>query len=175
MTTSKPLRVLFLDIDGVLNSKRTQVAFGDRPHDFSHFYRPKFDEVAITLIRKLCRLAGLSVVVSSSWKYYHSASEIAAGLQLDIMGVTPNVDGIRGLEIQKWLDEHPEVVQYAIVDDLPGDEFLFDQLGHLVISGDSNGLSFENFQKLCTLFEVNPYDNPDSPEYKVPTMSGWER
>jgi hypothetical protein len=35
-----------------------------------------------------------------------------------IFDVTPNLPGgFRGDEVQAWLDEHPEVMRYAIVDD----------------------------------------------------------
>lgn len=64
--------MLFLDIDGVLNSARTCVACKGYPMELDGYHRAMFDEVALGLIRGLCAKGGVSVVVSSAWRItYH--------------------------------------------------------------------------------------------------------
>ena len=110
------MKVLFLDIDGVLNSRRTAVAFGSYPHKLAHLER--FDHAALGLVRRLCE-AGVSVVLSSSWREEYQHSEIGRALDLPIIGGTPVLSGSRGSEIAAWLVEHEDVRTWAIVDDDP--------------------------------------------------------
>ena len=111
------MKVLFLDIDGVLNSARTAVAFNGYPHKFTPDHLQMFDTVSVNLIRGLCAKGGVSVVVSSAWRYSHGWDEIGRALELPTMDQTPSLCGTRGDEIADWLRRHPEVEQYAIVDD----------------------------------------------------------
>jgi hypothetical protein len=118
------MRVLFLDVDGVLNSNRTVLTTGNcaHPHNYAE-RREMFDWTAIKLLRGLCRAGDLQVVLSSSWRLGQSAEWIAGFgefLGLPIIGVTPSQwapGQVRGHEIKAWLDDHVEVTHYAIVDD----------------------------------------------------------
>lgn len=150
------MRVLFLDIDGVLNSNRTAIAFGGYPHDVVGFHRAMFDEVALVMIRNLCLKANISIVVSSSWRIDTSWDHIGRGLDLPTIGQTPVLPAKRGEEIKAWLDAHPEVVEYAIIDD-DGD-MLTEQESRFVHVRGADGVSFSDFNKLCGLFGTNPYD-----------------
>ena len=109
------MKILFLDIDGVLNSTRTCVAFGGYPMELKHI--AAFDQVAIRLIQRLCDSAGVQVVLSSAWRLHCDFKDVGAALGLPIIDRTPSLSGNRGSEIARWLSEHPEVEQYAIIDD----------------------------------------------------------
>lgn len=159
------MKVLFLDIDGVLNSTRTAVAHGGYPGDFSPPDMAKFDETAIALIRRLCLAADASVVLSSSWRIMFSAHEVANALDLPIMDKTPSLPGNRGQEIAHWLDRHPEVEAYAIVDD--DSDMLPEQLPFFVQTTHEDGLRFSDYRKLCNLFGIN--------EFNEPVNLGWEQ
>jgi hypothetical protein len=141
------MKVLFLDIDGVLNSRRSQMAFGAYPHDFSNMQQ--FDLVAVSLIRRLCRVTDCSVVLSSDWRYSTTAHLAANALDLPIMGVTPQLKGTRGLEINAWLSEHPEVTRYAIVDDIA--QFMDHQRPFFVQTDDAFGLTLRNYSELAAI------------------------
>lgn len=156
------MKILFLDIDGVLNSKRTSVAFDGYPHSFSPKDMARFDMVAVALIRRLCQVTGASVVLSSDWRYDHSAHAVANGLDLPVMDVTPKLPGIRGLEINAWLAAHPEVEQYAIVDDIAS--MLESQQTHFVKTDDECGLSLRNYLDLLRILggAVNAPTSADS-------------
>lgn len=115
------MKILFLDIDGVLNSDRSCMAFDGYPHDFSEAGLAKFDNVALGLLRRLVRVTECSVVLSSTWRMYYTPEQASEGLQVPVIDVTPDLGSYetRGSEVAAWLDQHPEVEAFAIVDDIP--------------------------------------------------------
>jgi hypothetical protein len=114
------MKVLFLDIDGVLNSDRSDLAFGGLPDGFMPHDLARFDPVALALVRRLCAETGAAVVLSSSWRLHHTVQEAAAGLGLPVVDSTRDLGSSFGRsdEITLWLATHPEVTHYAIVDDM---------------------------------------------------------
>jgi hypothetical protein len=143
-------KVLFLDIDGVLNSRRSCVAFGQYPLSFCEGDMGKFDRVAIALIRKLCEETGTSIVLSSDWRGSFTPREAANGLNLPIIDATPILySGSRGMEINMWLTDNPEVTTYAIVDD--NNWMLPDQQARFVQTDETYGLTLENYRQLKVL------------------------
>jgi hypothetical protein len=146
-----PTKVLFLDIDGVLNSHRTAYATKGFPHGFDDAQKQKFDWIAVGLIRRLCEETNTSIVLSSSWRIIHTVHECANGLDLPIFDATPRLCGIRGDEIQEWLNRHPEVEQYAIVDD--DSDMLESQKDHFVQTSHADGLSYAGYQALHRILE----------------------
>lgn len=105
-----------------------------------------FDHVAVGLIRRLCDEADCSIVLSSTWRLQFTSHEVANALDLPVMDSTPVMTGIRGLEINAWLEKHPEVTQYAIVDD--NSDMLESQMPHFVQTDIEKGLSLRNFLDL---------------------------
>lgn len=150
------MKVLFLDIDGVLNSSRTRLAFGAYPWEFDERNMAMFDTVSINMIRGLCAKAGVSVVVSSAWRTTHGWDAIGRELNLPTISQTPSSIKTRGHEIQMWLEDNPGVEQYAIVDD--DDDMLEEQRPYFVRTDGDNGLMWGDFKKLCCLFGIKPSD-----------------
>lgn len=144
-----PTKVLFLDIDGVINSERTCFVSNGYPFSFDGTDMDKFDPVAIRLVRKLCEQSGASIVLSSTWRMHFSVSECAKGLDLPIVDKTPVLNGPRGLEINSWLAAHPEVTAYAIVDD--NADMLPEQMARFVQTDFQEGLLLRDFHKLYEL------------------------
>ena len=116
--------VVFLDIDGVLNSvtwSRT------RPRPSSD----NFDPSAVARLNRLIEATGAAIVVSSSWRQYGeewvTKALKNAGVLAPIIGCTPILDDgstimralPRGKEIQAWLDAWPDVETFVILDDEP--------------------------------------------------------
>ena len=152
-----PLRVLFLDIDGVLNSHRSCIALGGIPHDLAPADVAMLDPLALALLQSLCEVAELSVVVSSSWRICHHWDAIGRALDLPTIDATPRLGGIRGDEIAAWLAASPvPVATYAIVDD--DSDMLPEQVPRFVRTDYAEGLSFANLRALCDLFGVSEYD-----------------
>lgn len=129
------LRVLFLDIDGVINSHRTLVGLGKIPHP-SHKKDPvsgkpkieivskeSFDPVGIELINKLCRATNSHIVLSSSWRIGLTA-KLVQDMLMDIgidkeyvIGRTHSDNVVRGQQCKDFLDSiqaGPAGIKYLI-------------------------------------------------------------
>ena len=150
------MKVLFLDIDGVLNSARSCVANNGYPMNLTPHDLPMFDQVAVAMVRGLCARARVSVVISSAWRLTHHWDAIGRALDLPTMDRTPSLLGPRGREIEAWLTAHPQVREWAILDDDP--DMLPEQLPRFVQTDGREGLSFANFERLCGLFGITVQD-----------------
>lgn len=110
------MRILFLDVDGVLNHKG--IFYLDRQENM-------LCDIAVNRLRMLINLTGAKVVLSSSWRgmpinegYLREAGVMALCHEdYRTKRLNHQTDTRRGDEIQEWLDRHPEVKVYAIVDD----------------------------------------------------------
>ncbi len=117
------MKVIFLDIDGVLNSMQQSVC----ENIVGTFNFEGLDRIGIGLIRKLCELTNAKIVISSTWRMGSSVDMIMGAFEAHgwrgasfhkiIIGATPVLNGTRGIEIEEWLACHPEVTNYIIVDD----------------------------------------------------------
>lgn len=110
----------------------------------------KFDWTAIALIQRICNKSNVKIVVSSTWRKMFSYQEIGANLKLPTIDSTPEFSGWRGYEIKDWLDRHPEVTKYAIIDD--DSDMLPEQKPFFVHVDGRNGISYENFKQLLEIF-----------------------
>lgn len=141
------MKVIFLDIDGCLNSKeRWARCVRLMGPEFWVQDRPLIDVAALERLSALVRRTGARVVLSSTWRLTYPLEAIARNLYRlglpagCLIGATPatadcgkvinvEIDGldveVRGLQIQRWLDEHPEVVAFVILDDM-------DDMAHLM-------------------------------------------
>ena len=124
--------IVFLDIDGVLNSERWYAQAASRKEErnsqsSSHrsLLERSIDPACIQRLNRLLQRTGAVVIVSSSWRKKHQLSEIvsiieARGFCGEVIGVTPSDDGMqsRGEEITSWLKKNvPRGVAYVAVDD----------------------------------------------------------
>lgn len=109
------MKVLFLDIDGVVNHSDTSFKYNHWP----------LERYCAFLVGKIQLDTDCKVVLSSSWRVHpEGVSEVEKRI-VPVHDVTPKSwydeekdhHSSRGEEIQKWLDSHPEVTRYAILDD----------------------------------------------------------
>jgi hypothetical protein len=101
------VKVLFLDIDGVVNSRSTT--------NFKELY--PIDPYMAFLVGKIQLDTGCKVVLSSSWRHHPDGVKVVKKRIVDVYDVTPSLKGSRGEEVHAWLLKHPGVTQYAILDD----------------------------------------------------------
>ena len=151
------MKILFLDVDGVLDSWRTSIAFGGMPFNIVGRDRAMFDEVAIRLIAAICERAGAQIVLSSAWRREDYWQDIGPALGLPIIDRTPWVfNGYRGDEIAAWLGEHAQVERYAILDDMAdagvGHE------GRFIRTSMKEGFTYANAEKLAELLGIRIHD-----------------
>ncbi len=111
-TSQEPNRIVFLDIDGVLNSEpwfRRQGLVGSATTTggLDHL-----DGDAVALVEEFCVETSATIVVSSSWRLTHDLASLRGmlfekGLRtthvLDVTPFIPHHRG-RGEDIQRWLD-----------------------------------------------------------------------
>jgi hypothetical protein len=167
------MKVIFLDIDGVLNSHRSAVAYGGLPHHAAD-HRGRFDEIAVRLVRGIAARAGAQVVLSSSWRADPEWREIGNALGIPLLDRTPQMLGPRGKEIAAWLEAHPKVECYAILDDDP--DMLPEQLPYFVQTSYNDGLTWACAEKLAQLMGTKIWDvNHPGQRQAVPTFNlDWE-
>jgi hypothetical protein len=166
------MNVLFLDIDGVLNSSNWfRVAYETRKAsrkkyedaliaDYSNA-RWELDlsqELVNNLKRIMYKVESLNIVVSSTWRMHYSVDELKDRLSKlliispdRIVGKTPRLFEHRGQEIQKWLDDHV-VEKFAIVDDDSDMDHLMD---HLFKTKNETGLQRDIADKIIEYFNGN--------------------
>lgn len=108
------MKIIFLDIDGVLN-------YYGMPDNRLYL----IDRRAVETLNLLIEKTGAKIVISSTWRLLNSLAMIKSlliekGFKGEIVGKTPSINTngrIRGDEIQAWLEEHPDVKEYVILDD----------------------------------------------------------
>lgn len=105
------MRVLFLDIDGVLN------------HESTGAY---FEGEKVEILNKILTTTDANLVVTSTWRLGATPAEMDQMLASQgvipgrVIGVTPYLDDQRGQEIQEWLREWAQrydVDKIVILDD----------------------------------------------------------
>ena len=124
------MKVLFLDVDGVLNNAETI----ERSWGFSGI-----DPRLASLVKRIRSNTGCKVVLSSSWTLVKSGQEQVEQHVGRCVDVTPMRLGSRGHEINAWLRAHPEVQRYAILDD--DDDMLPEQLANLFQTSLKTGIT----------------------------------
>lgn len=106
--------IVFLDIDGVLNSEDFY-----RRHD--PIPSPPLDPVAIARLDRLCAASGAAVVLSTAWRGEPRLLGWLRerGFHGVIIGQTPRLGRVeRGDEIAAWLNRHgPPDAPFVILDD----------------------------------------------------------
>lgn len=104
------MKVLFLDIDGVVNCKSTT----QRHRGFIGI-----DPYLAFIVGKIQLDTDCEVVLSSSWRLMEDGCDEVRKQVVKFIDVTPDNKGLtdRGCEVKAWLEQHPEVTRYAILDD----------------------------------------------------------
>lgn len=135
------MKIIFLDIDGVLVTTNSMLA---KPSLMANM-----EPACVEFLNKLCNEEGLNncrVVISSSWRNLFSISEIVNHLKQarfnpDFIhhdwSTVSLFNGTRGDEIDEWLNRHPAVKNFVIIDD--DNDFLPSQLCHHVQTNFADG------------------------------------
>jgi hypothetical protein len=103
----------------------------------------------------LDRYKEVKVVISSSWRHFFPLERIKEILEEyhvssnHVIGITPTDKGDnRGLEINMWLAEHPEVTQYVIIDDNDWGIFGLHSKDKIVSTTWEAGLTYDKAQEV---------------------------
>lgn len=117
------MKLLFLDIDGVLNSKRSDLALGKEKTV------KNLDPLSLKLVKLVVEETGCVICLSSEWRYEHNYIELGKELGLPILFETEHTEEhdrkslIRGEEIKDVVEGlNPD--KFCVLDDNEfGDEF----------------------------------------------------
>lgn len=182
----KTHKLIFLDIDGVLNSIRSCIALKGYSLPVSLNLKPRhqftdvnddliaeFDPVAVGMLRELVKRTGAEIVISSTWRlgadfdYFKKIFSHYNWEDFPIIGITPDLRETgkriwRGEEVQAWIDEFEKdgthkVEKYICIDD-DGD---FKPAMPLVQTDGKDGFSYANFE--IALHLLDPENNPIAP------------
>jgi len=103
------MKIVFLDIDGVLNCETTP-----NPRKFPFIV----DAVLLRRLERLIEIAGAQVVLSSSWRFDPAGIFSARYYGVPFVDTIPDLPGRpRSEEILAWLHDRPEVERFIVIDD----------------------------------------------------------
>jgi HAD domain in Swiss Army Knife RNA repair proteins len=103
------MKIIFLDIDGVLNCKGTR-----NPRKFPYV----IDPVLLGRLNDLVEKTQSNIVLSSTWRLDPIGLLAASHWGLRLFDVCPDMPGsARRDEMLKWLSRHPETKRFAVIDD----------------------------------------------------------
>lgn len=133
------VRVIFLDIDGVLNRYGADGTWSEgKPwHNDPEDLKLPVEQDCIDCLNRLVSESGAKVVISSSWRLFNPHDVLAKrlayyGFQGEVVGQTPDLpneltwildngmkheDIERGHEIAEYLRRNPAVTEFVILDD----------------------------------------------------------
>lgn len=135
--------IVFLDVDGVLNTVKTCV---HTPQGYTGI-----DDARVALLAKVIRKVGADgVVLTSTWKRMQEDEEdyvylvkILDKYGIEILGKTKEERGSKREEgVLTYLETHPEIVDFVIVDDQQYGFRYYSKLHDSFI--DTRGLGIEN-------------------------------
>ena len=141
-------KIIFLDVDGVLNSAEWSQWLWDN-HVKKYYCYELLDQKAILCLQDIVFTTGAEIVLSSSWrissKMTKMLEEQLKPYSLSIIDRTiSDARGERGDEIKEWLSRNPDVTHYVILDD---DNDMSDIADHLVRTTFHRGLLPEHAAK----------------------------
>ena len=121
-------RVLFLDVDGVLNAYGADELL--------------LDEKMCAQVDRIVEATDAIIVLSSTWRHDEELMERVSG-RFEIHDRTPIKAGGRGREVEAWIADsrNPNSTRYAILDDW--EPFLPEQQASLFRTRSSVGLTSE--------------------------------
>lgn len=141
------MKLIFLDIDGVLNTHRDFFEASYYGHEYN-----KGNEIIsrgnLAALDHLVAQTGAKIVISSTWRHHFKSSQLHEMFKIrgfkaprtTIIGKTPDrrkgfssgPEYFRGDEIHAFLEDRDDVENYVILDDIPERWFSEEQQEHFI-------------------------------------------
>jgi len=173
------MRVIFLDIDGVLNHPGTWAAGAPWRQQGNALLRVPVEPACVARLNRLAETAEAKIVISSSWRLYARWRDLGPalarhGLECEVIGETPNLvndqawldawrartggpflyDRLeRGWEIAEWLRRREDVSSFVILDDC---DDMSDLRHRLVLTDPVFGIDDPDVDRALVLFGLQP-------------------
>ena len=130
------MKVIFLDIDGVLNSINDK--FSQTLETQSH----------LSLLGELVKKTNAKIVLSSSWRGIPSLRKLVENkmksINTEVIGATRSLPGTRGSEIKDWMKDK-DIESFVILDDDKDMDEMTET--NLVLTDSNKGLQKEDIEK----------------------------
>ena len=161
-------KVLFLDIDGVLNCMYPTPPY-DSDINYADECRYGFNPVLVDRLKYIIAITGCKIVVSSTWRLHDSyapfqpsrnwrdvLAEKLGKTREELFAGETGYDntGKRGIEIKRWLDENP-VDSFCVVDDEIVDIVPYIDKNQVVKTDMRNGLSSDDVSRIIDVLKIN--------------------
>ena len=152
MANTRKMKIIFLDIDGVLNYEaltRTASWNLEKPETM-------LCPQAVARLNTIIEKTGAKVIITSTWKDHFKLEEIATafkskGFAGEIIGSTESrALSSRADEIGKWLAKQLDMESFAILDDMTNFGMLSD---FHVCTAFKNGLTDSDAQKAIAILQ----------------------
>jgi len=118
------MKVIFLDIDGVLNTIDT---FKRRKDIYNNYgvIIPRIDFYRVKFLKEIIDKTDAKIIISSTWRKYDNdmkeLKHVFSLFDLEVYDVTCiDISGKKGIEINDWLNKN-EVDSFVIIDDETSD------------------------------------------------------
>ncbi len=162
-------KIIFLDIDGVLNCSTSK----SYCHDDKCGVITGIDSDKVKRLAKIVKATGAEIVLSSDWKdgwsKYYTSSKPSHAKYLDnhlykkgkltIKDKTPSINKgswYRGEEILTYLRLHLDITDYVILDDTYFEDFFIKEIEeHLVLTNYKLGLTDSDVEKAIRILRRN--------------------
>ncbi|MBE7633161.1 hypothetical protein F7642_02300 [Tenacibaculum finnmarkense genomovar ulcerans] len=157
------MKILFLDIDGVLNSKQWHNS--DNCKAFETSVKRFFDPVCVEYLNRI--VTETRIIISSSWRIIRSLQNLqdlfkSINFTGRILGKTeilstfePDTPNLRGVEIKNWITDNQKhfktPINYVILDD--EDDFLKEQKKYFFQTNPDIGLDISTTEKIIAFFK----------------------
>ena len=171
------MKIIFLDIDGVLNHPGTYACDAPWRHEPGEVFPIPVAPECVARLNRLVAETGARIVISSSWRLFAGWQDLGPalarhGLVGEVVGETPDLindaawleawrsrEGApftyerleRGWEIAEWLAQHTEVTSFAILDD--GSD-MADLRSHLILVNPTVGLDDPDVERAKYLLDT---------------------
>lgn len=177
----RPLRLIFLDIDGVLNTERHISKLRVAKQPCSDLYGPLFDPEAVENLREIIEKTHAKIVVTSSWRYIYGLEglkEIWAYRKLPgkLFGVVKmDGSGTRGEEVENFVTDlfGDSANDYLILDDEC--EYSDNQLQRFIKVNPIRGIDSADVEKAIEILNLNRKKYEAKSEYEERKENSEER
>lgn len=135
------MKVIFLDMDGVLNSDE----YFDKIKGLDiKGIENDVDMEKVKLLKDAVKATGAKIVLTASARYSKSVQPLIELLKKHkmLLDLTPYINNKRGVEIKQWLSEHPETEDFVILDDEIFASYDDELMKKLIKISNGNGMNF---------------------------------
>jgi len=143
------VKILFLDIDGVINSSSSFIALGHSSYFEGSDSGTNFSPISLKLLEKLCKKFDLKIYVHSTWARKCDHKWFKEHIDIDVEFLeTFGYDEKREERIETGIRNYkPD--DFIILDDQDLTRFFKKQA---IVVNPLNGLDAESYQQVCEYF-----------------------